>query len=195
MKSMSKRQLAVELGISINTLEKWWRRREPSPDHAAKLLKLLHEDGQISTAAPDQDSGSPGGEPSAVVEVTGQGYADEEKVRRHEALESSRELADRSSGSEGDNPAGEQLVGVSATAGVRCQERSVVVSLGRTRCPFCEHDIIRFHSCGHCGCGPAHDTASSGIHPPSSSTRRFPPLASAPADSGHTHRAASSSRR
>ena len=48
-KGLSKKQLAGELGISINTLGKWWRHREPSPDHAAKIQQLLHEDASTTT--------------------------------------------------------------------------------------------------------------------------------------------------
>ena len=33
----------------------------------------------------------------------------------------------------------------------RYGERSVVISLQRTRCPFCAHDIVRLCSCPHCG--------------------------------------------
>jgi len=43
MKKLSKKQLALELGISINTLGKWWGRREPSPEYATKILQLLRE--------------------------------------------------------------------------------------------------------------------------------------------------------
>ena len=35
--------------------------------------------------------------------------------------------------------------------GGRYGERSVVISLQRTNCPFCEHDIARFGSCFYCG--------------------------------------------
>jgi len=35
--------------------------------------------------------------------------------------------------------------------GERYGERSVVISLQRTKCPFCAHDITRFGSCVHCG--------------------------------------------
>jgi hypothetical protein len=35
--------------------------------------------------------------------------------------------------------------------GGRHGERSVVISLERTTCPFCVHDIVRFRSCAHCG--------------------------------------------
>ena len=33
----------------------------------------------------------------------------------------------------------------------RYGERSVIISLQRTRCPFCAHDIVRFRSCARCG--------------------------------------------
>jgi len=35
--------------------------------------------------------------------------------------------------------------------GGRHGERSVVISLQRTSCPFCEHDITMFRSCAYCG--------------------------------------------
>ena len=82
MKKLSKKQLALELGISINTLEKWWGRREPSPEHANKILQLLQE-------LPKK--------------------------------------------------------------GERYEDRSVVVSLLRTTCPFCEHDVNEFRNCAYCG--------------------------------------------
>ena len=82
LKKLSKKQLALELGISINTLEKWWGRREPSPEHANKILQLLQE-------LPKQ--------------------------------------------------------------GERDEDRSVVVSLLRTTCPFCEHDVDEFRNCAYCG--------------------------------------------
>jgi hypothetical protein len=37
------------------------------------------------------------------------------------------------------------------TKGGRYEERSVVISLQRTKCPFCAHDIVRFSSCTYCG--------------------------------------------
>ena len=35
--------------------------------------------------------------------------------------------------------------------GERNREKPVVISLQRTICPFCAHDIARFRSCGYCG--------------------------------------------
>ena len=40
---MKYKEIAEELGISINTLAKWWRGREPSPEHTIKILQLLQE--------------------------------------------------------------------------------------------------------------------------------------------------------
>ena len=40
---MSKKQLAEKLDISINTVGKWWRNREPSPEYATKIQTLLQE--------------------------------------------------------------------------------------------------------------------------------------------------------
>jgi hypothetical protein len=37
------------------------------------------------------------------------------------------------------------------TKGERFGERSVVISLQRTSCPFCMHDITRFRGCVYCG--------------------------------------------
>ena len=44
----------------------------------------------------------------------------------------------------------QQLRGLPPKGG-RHEERSVVMSLQRTRCPFCAHDIVRFRSCAYCG--------------------------------------------
>jgi hypothetical protein len=35
--------------------------------------------------------------------------------------------------------------------GWRNDERSVVISLQRTKCPYCANDVVRFHGCAHCG--------------------------------------------
>ncbi|MBU2608625.1 MAG: helix-turn-helix domain-containing protein, partial [Chloroflexi bacterium] len=56
---ISKKQLALELGISINTLEKWWGSREPSPEHATKIRQLLHEDTSTMITVSDENSASP----------------------------------------------------------------------------------------------------------------------------------------
>ena len=65
---MSKKQLAEQIGVSINTLQKWWRNREPSPESVTKIEQLLSENhhptaevaGEPVTSqadATDQDSG------------------------------------------------------------------------------------------------------------------------------------------
>jgi len=58
-KSISKKQIASELGISINTLQKWWGRREPSPEHATKIQQLLGENPSTTMPIPDKKSVSP----------------------------------------------------------------------------------------------------------------------------------------
>ncbi len=60
MTKISKKQLALELGISINTLRKWWRHREPSPEHATRIRQLLHENTSTRMTIPDKNSASPG---------------------------------------------------------------------------------------------------------------------------------------
>jgi hypothetical protein len=44
-----------------------------------------------------------------------------------------------------------QPSGVALEKGGRHGERSVVISLQRTSCPFCKHDIAKFYSCAYCG--------------------------------------------
>jgi hypothetical protein len=44
-----------------------------------------------------------------------------------------------------------QLAGKFYPKGSRYAERSVVVSLQRTNCPFCSNEITRFCSCAYCG--------------------------------------------
>ena len=62
MTKISKKQLSLELGISINTLGKWWGRREPSPEHATKIRQLLHEDTSTMITVSDENSASTGRE-------------------------------------------------------------------------------------------------------------------------------------
>ena len=50
---ISKKQLASKLGISINTLQKWWGNREPSPAHAVKIQDLLDENISVTTTISD----------------------------------------------------------------------------------------------------------------------------------------------
>ncbi len=115
MTKISKKQLALELGISINTLGKWWRRREPSPEHAIKIRQLLHEDTSTMITVSDENSASTGRE------------TDSDKV------------------------VARQLPGGFPKHGERYEEKSVVVSLLRTTCPFCEHAINGFRNCVYCG--------------------------------------------
>jgi len=112
---LSKKQLAQELGISINTLDKWWRNREPSPEHAAKLRQLLNGDAPTTTTVPVEDSASP-------VKET-----------------ASSEVAVKP-----------PTIG-STDHGKRYEEKSAVISLLRTTCPFCKKAIDRFRHCTHCG--------------------------------------------
>jgi len=106
-KGISKRELAEELGTSIDTIGKWWRNREPSPQYAAKLERLLGE--VVATS------------PSATRESGG--------VKTASTQPSQEESKQKS----------------------RYEERSVVVSLQRTTCPFCQHTVERFRGCTHCG--------------------------------------------
>ncbi len=115
MKKLSKKQLALELGISINTLQKWWGRREPSPEHAIKIRQLLHENTSTTMTISDENSASTGRE------------TDSDEVM---ARQLPREFPKQ----------GEQY-----------EDRSAVVSLLRTTCPFCEHAIDRFQNCAYCG--------------------------------------------
>ncbi len=48
---ISKKQLAENMGISINTMGKWWRDREPSAEHAAKVRQLLADSGVSAVRA------------------------------------------------------------------------------------------------------------------------------------------------
>lgn len=112
--SISKKQLALELGISINTLEKWWGRREPSPGHETKIRQLLHEDT------------------STMITVSGENFASPV-----------RETAS-------DKVVTRQLPRKFPKQGERYEDRSAVVSLLRTTCPFCKHAVNRFQNCSYC---------------------------------------------
>ena len=115
MTKISKRQLALELGISINTLGKWWGHREPSPEHVTKIQQLLHEDTSTTMTISEEDSGSPGRE-----------TASDEVVAR-------------------------QLPRGFPKQGERYEDKSAVISLLRTKCPFCKHGVGRFKNCVYCG--------------------------------------------
>ncbi len=111
---ISKKQLALELGISINTLGKWWRRREPSLEHAAKIRQLLYENTSATITISDKNSAPPG-----------RGTASNEVVTR-------------------------QLPRKFSKQGERYEDRSAVVSLLRTKCPFCKHAVKIFQNCAYC---------------------------------------------
>ena len=108
---ISKRQLASELGVSINTLRKWWGSREPSPEHAVKIQKLFGENVSNTTTTFDKS------------------HASSEKEAK------------------GEQAVTNQL----PKQGERNEHRSVVVSLLRTTCPFCNNTISRFGHCAFCG--------------------------------------------
>ena len=72
MNKLSRNQLALELGISINTLKKWWGHREPSPEHATKIRQLLHEDTPTMITVSDDDSASTKSETDSNEVVAGQ---------------------------------------------------------------------------------------------------------------------------
>ena len=107
---ISKKQLAYELGVSINTLQKWWGSREPSKEHAVKIQELLDENISATTTISDNSL---------------------DPVERE--IEGYRIVAS-------------QL----PKQGERDKERSVVVSLLRTTCPFCKNAITRFRNCEYC---------------------------------------------
>jgi len=152
MKKLSKKQLALELGISINTLGKWWGRREPSPEHATKILQLLHEDNPVTMTISDKNSASPGREPDIVGKVTEAKHAGEANFREcRKAPQSNREAADLAAGLASDEVVARQLPRELPKKGERYEDRPVVVSLLRTTCPFCEHDINEFRNCAYCG--------------------------------------------
>ncbi len=112
--NISKKQLALELGISINTLAKWWRDREPSPEHQTKIRQLLNENTSTTMTISDKNSASPG-----------------------------RETA-------GDKVVTRQLRRKFPKQGERYEDRSAIVSLLRTKCPFCKHAVKRFQNCAYC---------------------------------------------
>jgi transcriptional regulator with XRE-family HTH domain len=114
MTKLTKKQLASELGISINTLAKWWRDREPSPGHETKIRQLLHENTLATMTISDKNSASPG------------------------------------RGTAGDKVVTRQLRRKFPKQGERYEDRSAVVSLLRTKCPFCKHAVNRFQNCAYC---------------------------------------------
>ena len=58
-KKISKRQLAVELDVSINTLGKWWNQREPSAEHEKKIQRFLQEDSPTEIVPKSEEEKEP----------------------------------------------------------------------------------------------------------------------------------------
>ena len=102
---ISKKQLAEQLGVSINTLQKWWGNREPSPEYTEKI-KVLLSVGVDNTNDASMDV------TTNVVVVDEQDQGTERE---------------------------------------RFKDKSVIISLLRTTCPFCESVIERFRNCPSCG--------------------------------------------
>lgn len=144
---LSKKELALKLGISINTLGKWWGRREPSPEHATRIRQLLQED--TPTTVLHKSFTSPEEDTMTVEKVT-------EGERTNEAnfggaSPSSSRATDFPAGVIGDEVIARQLPTELLKRGERYGEKPVVVSLIRTKCPFCQHDVDRFRNCVYCG--------------------------------------------
>ena len=57
---ITKKQLAEKLDISINTVGKWWRDREPSPESVAKIEQLLLEDTASKSTLSDINASTTG---------------------------------------------------------------------------------------------------------------------------------------
>ena len=142
---LSKKRLASELGISIKTLEKWWGSREPSSENIARIRKLLGGDTSAVMSATDKSLSSSVKESVKVEKAVkgkkiGKSSTDETPFRSHGAPE----LPDRTSV---DEAMAEQLAG----EGGRYGQVPVVVSLSRTVCPFCTHEVTKFRNCVYCG--------------------------------------------
>ena len=146
---LSKKQLASELGISSKTLEKWWGRREPSPENVTRIRKLLQEDAPTTITIFDK-SFTPSGEDTMSVGKPTEGK-NTNKENLNEAPLSNAGVPDFPARVAVDEVIARQLAREFPKEGERYQERSVVVSLHRTKCPFCEHDVDRFRNCVYCG--------------------------------------------
>jgi transcriptional regulator with XRE-family HTH domain len=152
MTKLSKKQLALELGISINTFGKWWGRREPSPEHVTKIRQLLHEDTSTTIRIPSKNSASLGRETDIVGKVTEEKHADEANFQECcEAPQSNRVATDTAAGLASDEGVARQLPRELSKKGERYEDRAAVISLLRTTCPFCEHGVKRFQNCLYCG--------------------------------------------
>ena len=146
---LTRRQLALELGISINTLEKWWGHREPSPEHATRIRQLLQEDTPTTTTAFDKSFTTPGQDTVSIERVI-QGKQTNE-ANFNETPLSNRGATDFPADVAGDELMAGQLSREFPKKGERYEERSVVISLLRTKCPFCEHAVDKFRNCVYCG--------------------------------------------
>ncbi len=99
-----------------------------------------------------KNSASPGRETGIVGKVTEEKHAGEANLREYcEAPQSNRETADFAAVLASDEVVVRQLPREFPKKGERDEGRSVVVSLLRTTCPFCERGVDEFRNCAYCG--------------------------------------------
>ncbi len=123
----TKRALAGSLKVHPDTLGDYFSGRKfPRPDIAVRLYELSHlECLRPEPAASRSNTVSTGPEPAAAV------------VTREEPLPAEA--------AESALPPGE-----THRKRQRYQERAAIISLQRTTCPFCAHDITKYANCGYC---------------------------------------------
>ena len=149
----TKKDLAGLLRVHSDTLGEYFSGRSfPRWDIASRLFELTN----IECLRPDVGGNSPlemvpGESPAALLLAHPSGIAasneEHPEADHHGAIGSTKEerhLEKSPEVIEGQLP-GE------LEEGERHRERSVVISLKRTICPFCSNEIARFRSCAYCG--------------------------------------------
>lgn len=153
----TKKALAGSLKVHPDTLGDYFSGRKfPRSDIASRLYELTNIEC-LKRLEPDVDSSSPSEivpqEPSVaplLPHLPGVAASIEEP-QESGIMESSDRLREEHHLAKGPEMIARQLPGELPQKGGRHGERSVVISLQRTSCPFCAHDIAKFRNCAYCG--------------------------------------------
>ena len=150
----TKKALAGSLKVHPDTLGDYFSGRKfPKSDIASRLYELSHikclepdVDGNTSSeVVPQESSATP-----PVPHFPGVAASIEEPQELHDTG-SSGPLKEGSHSEKSPGVIAGQPSGELTPTGERYGERAVVISLQRTRCPFCGHDITGFRRCVNCG--------------------------------------------
>ena len=148
----TKKALAGFLKVHPDTLGVYFSGKKfPRWDIAYSLFELTGIECLKTEIGSNSSSGVPQGPPAALLLTHPSGIA----ASNEESPESDNHGAIASTKEESHSEKSPEVIEGQLTGGLQKGERhgakSVVISLQRTSCPFCEHNITMFRSCAYCG--------------------------------------------